>query len=140
MGQFLIIIKADWNDADYIYTIMDNCNSSKVELAKLARKHMDYKGRSHNFEKFIGKFDIERGIDEDDFEDAQDQDKYFDEDGNFIDTDEDIEDRYEQMLRDDYGDEVFDAMTWLAENAPRSYDGDLHTVHEITIYEYNKKH
>lgn len=134
MKKYLIIIKGDWNDADYVYNHVHTDDESIVELAKDARLYMNKSEDRHNND-FIQKFSNEYEANEDDF----DEDNIYDDEGELLFDKDELTHKLQDSLMNQYGQKVFDSLRWLAGNVPWGYEQDIHSVKDISIYEINKK-
>lgn len=143
MENCLIIIKSDCNDADYIYNhIHTNIDNNVFKHALFVKEYIKLNGyiRYDFFYKFSHRYEVSG----DDFvkdEDLEIHSKYVDGDCKSNDEYNKLFNIYRNNLKNLYGEELFEAMSWLNENL-LDFDGyyEAHTICEISIYEITKKY
>lgn len=126
--HYHIIIKGDWNDSDFVYSIMDVNEEEKnqiVNMYKLTQKFI------RDYEKYYGRcWDLwEIHVFLDDLILYTEKGKEFTE---YIEDDEWVSDLYTV-------EQASDILWFLEDYVPSGYECSIHTLHELEVYEFIKK-
>ena len=126
--HYHIIIKGDWNDGDFVYSIMDVNEEEKnqiVNMYKLTQKFI------RDYEKYYGRcwdlWEIHGFLD--DLILYTEEGKEFTE---YIKNDEWVSDLYTV-------EQASDVLWFLEDYVPSGYECGIHTLHELEVYEFIKK-
>lgn len=126
--HYHIIIKGDWNDADFVYTILDVNEEEKnriINMYKLTQKFI------RDYEKYYSKcndlWEIHGFLD--------DLILYTEEGKEFTECIKD-----DEWVSDLYTIEQASDVLWFLEDyVPSGYECGIHTLHELEVYEFIKK-
>lgn len=126
--HYHIIIKGDWNDGDFVYSIMDVNEEEKnqiVNMYKLTQKFI------RDYEKYYGRcwdlWEIHGFLD--DLILYTEEGKEFTE---YIKNDEWVSDLYTV-------EQASDVLWFLEDYVPSGYECGIHTLYELEVYEFIKK-
>lgn len=127
-NKYHIVIKGDWNDGDFVYTMLDVNEEEKnriINMYKLTQKFI------RNYEKHYGKcwdlWQIQNFLD--DLILYTEEGKEFTE---YIKNDKWISDLYTVQ-------QVSDILCFFEDYVPSGYECGIHTLHELEVYEFIKK-
>lgn len=136
MKNYHIVIKADWNDGDYVHNCFD---ADEQEKDYVVKKYLV----SQRFIKEYSKRYPTRWRNEAHLADAYDFCKYkllkFDEEtDSYIFNEELIEE--EEWVSDLFtAEEISNFVYFYEDYIPHGYDYPSHTLHELKVYEFIKK-